>query len=127
MTVDVKAKRKLKEIEEFDKNVDEKNKTESNKENTKQEKVVARKEQHKEVEEVKTDFDSKLPPLVKNHDDRIVYPFVGVYLFLKSNVSAIHTTVNDLFHLLFNIILGYLSCVESLVLFLCLIDCVTCY
>jgi len=85
VTVDAKAKRKLKEIEEFDKNVDEKNKTESNKENTKQEKVVARKEQHKDVEEVKTDFDSKLPPLVKNHDDRIVYPFVGVYLFLKSN------------------------------------------
>ena len=115
MTVDVKAKRKLKEIEEFDKNVDEQNKTESNKENTKQEKVVARKEQHKEVEEVKTDFDSKLPPLVKNHDDRIVYPFVGVYLFLKSNVSAFHMTVYDLFHLLFNIILGYLSCVETLV------------
>ena len=102
MTVDAKAKRKLKEIEEFDKNVDEQNKTESNKENTKQEKVVARKEEHKEVEEVKTDFDSKLPPLVKNHDDRIVYPFVGVYLFLKSNVSASHTTVNNLFHLLFN-------------------------
>ncbi|XP_063685099.1 uncharacterized protein LOC134819218 [Bolinopsis microptera] len=79
-TVDAKAKQKLKEIEEFDKNVAKQG---SNKENTKQEMVVPKKEEYKVVEEVNTD--SKLPPLVKNHDDRIVYPFVGVYLFLKSD------------------------------------------
>ena len=74
-TVDEKAKRKLKEIEEFDKNTDEK-KPDSSKEET------ATVESEKELES-----NSLLPPPVKHYDDRIVYPFVGVYLSLKSNVS----------------------------------------
>ena len=73
-TVNAKAERKLKEIEEFDKKTDE-GKSDSNKSKVE----VA-------VDKRKPDLKSALPPLVQNHDSRIVYPFVGVYLFLKSNV-----------------------------------------
>ena len=76
-TVDEKAKRKLKEIEEFDKNTDEK-KPDSSKGQTTNNAVESEKE---------SESNSLLPPPVKHYDDRIVYPFVGVYLSLKSNVG----------------------------------------
>ena len=78
-TVDEKAKQKIKEIEEFDKNTEEK-KSDGSKEQKTDDAVESEKE---------SESNSLLPPPVKHYDDRIVYPFVGVYLSLKSNVSLI--------------------------------------
>ncbi|KAL5266969.1 hypothetical protein ACHWQZ_G004123 [Mnemiopsis leidyi] len=74
-TVDEKANRKLKEIEEFDKKTEEE-KSDCIRGQTTDTPVESEKE---------SDTNSLLPPLVKNFDDRIVYPFVGIYLSLKSN------------------------------------------
>ena len=78
-TVDEKANRKLKEIEEFDKKTEEE-KSDCIRGQTTDTPVESEKE---------SDTNSLLPPLVKNFDDRIVYPFVGIYLSLKSNVSFV--------------------------------------